>query len=163
MGGSLTQTLGHGVRAGSRALGFTLRKPGAAWLLARMAFWVLALSLLVKWLPLPRVMGLMRPRRRPRQPRAAQAEVQAGLAEMLDMLLRTNFWVFTPTCWKRAPVLYRYLALNGIETRVVFGMRREDEGALAGHAWLEAGGQPVLETSDPAYTATYVFPPAAES
>jgi hypothetical protein len=55
-------------------------------------------------------------------------------------------------------VLYRYLALHGIETRVVFGVRKEDEGLLAGHAWLEADGQPLLEAKSPDYSITYSFP-----
>lgn len=153
----------RGGRFARRALGLSLRRPAAALLAARMAFWVVALSLLVRLLPLPRVMRLMTPRRRG----AASAdpeEVQARLAATLDMLLRTNLWVFTPTCWKRAPVLYRYLLLGGVETRVVFGMRKEGEGALAGHAWLERGGRPVLENEVPAYAVTFVFPaPAAQA
>ena len=163
MGDRPAQIIRRGARLGLRALAFGLRKPGEAWLLVRMAAWVVLLSLAVKVLPLPRVLKLMTPRRRARPTRDDPAEVQARLAESLDMLLRTDFWVFTPTCWKRAPVLYRYLALRGVETRVVFGMRKEGEGAVAGHAWLESEGAPVEELSAPAYAVTYVFPPVVEN
>lgn len=120
--------------------------------------WVVVLSLLIRVMPLPRIMSLITPRHRPRMPVGNPAHVQARLARLLDLLLGTNLWVFTRTCWKRAPVLHRYLALNGIETRIVFGVRREGEGVLSGHAWLEAGGQPLLEATAPEYTVTYSFP-----
>jgi hypothetical protein len=73
-------------------------------------------------------------------------------------VLAADFWDFTPTCWKRAPVLHRYLARRGIETRIVFGVRRDGEDALSGHAWLERGGEPLLETDAPNYRVTYSFP-----
>src|SRR5918912_952739 len=86
------------------------------------------------------------------------ARVQARLARLLDSVLAADLWVFTPTCWKRAPVLHRYLALSGIPTRVLFGVRREGADALSGHAWLEAGGEPILEKTPPDYKVTYSFP-----
>ena len=147
---------------GARALRSCLCKPGTAWLAARMAFWVVSLSVLMRLLPLPRVMRLLTPRRKVRPPREDSAELPVRLAETLDILLMTNLWVFTPTCWKRAPILYRYLALNGVDTRIVFGMRKKDEGVSAGHAWLEADGRPLFEMSTPSYAVTYIFPPSRE-
>ena len=148
-----------------RAARLVLGEPGSALLAVRMGAWVLALSFLMRLMPLPRVMRLVAPRAMRRSGRqtassAADADaVQARLARLLDSVLAANFWVFTPTCWKRAPILHRYLALQGIETRVLFGVRREGEGdALSGHAWLEAGGQPFLETTPPDYKVTYSFP-----
>jgi hypothetical protein len=77
---------------------------------------------------------------------------------LIDALLGLNVLCFTPTCWKRAPVLHRYLALQGIQTRIIFGVRKESDAALAGHAWLEADGRPLLEATPPRYTRTYSFP-----
>jgi hypothetical protein len=136
-----------------------LSEPGSALLALRMGAWVVALTLLMRVLPLPRAMRLVAPRRPGRRSGDA-ARVQTRLAGLLDSVLAANFWVFTPTCWKRAPVLHRYLALSGIETRVLFGVRRGDGGgdALSGHAWLEAGGEPLLETTPPDYKVTYSFP-----
>ena len=142
-----------------RAARLVLSEPGSALLAARMGAWVVAVSLLMRLVPLPRAMRLVAPRRRGRKAGDA-AQVQARLASLLDSVLAADFWVFTPTCWKRAPVLHRYLALSGIETRVLFGVRRGDSSgdALSGHAWLEAGGQPVLETTAPDYKVTFSHP-----
>jgi hypothetical protein len=142
----------------TRAARLALCEPGSALLAARMGAWVAALSLLLKLMPLPRAMALVSPRRAARiSPPDAEIK-QARLARLLDSVLAADFWVFTPTCWKRAPVLHRYLALSGIPTRVIFGVRREGSDALSGHAWLEAGGEPILEKTPPDYKVTYSFP-----
>jgi hypothetical protein len=137
-----------------QAARFVGRKPREALLLARMAVWVLALSALMRLLPLPRVLRLVAV-----EPRAALAPLPAErLAQLLDLLLGLDLLVFTPTCWKRAPVLQRYLALNGVGTRIVFGVRKTGgDDMLAGHAWLERDGQPVFETQPPDYVVTYTY------
>jgi hypothetical protein len=142
-----------------RAVRLLLSEPGSALLALRMCAWVVAVSLLMRLVPLPSAMRLVAPRRKGRRPTDA-TEVQARLASLLDSVLAANFWVFTPTCWKRAPVLHRYLTLSGIETRVLFGIRRDggDGDALSGHAWLEAEGHPLLEKIPPDYKVTYSFP-----
>jgi hypothetical protein len=140
-----------------RVLHFIGRKPGEAFLLVRMAVWVALLSVLIKLLPLPRVLSLVAAIGRDRKPRHTRM-TQQRLAQLIDALLGINVLCFTPTCWKRAPVLHRYLALYGIRTRIVFGVRKEKETLLAGHAWLEADGRPFLEASPPEYTPTYSFP-----
>jgi hypothetical protein len=157
MGGTLAGLLSRSGRVVSRAIRYGLREPGAALLVLRMAAWVAALSLLVKLLPLPRIMRVMTPLTR-RAPAPHPASTQEKIARLLDRLLALDILMFTPTCWKRAPVLYRYLALNGIESRIVFGVRKGDEGLLDGHAWLERGGEPLLEKTIPTYTVTFSFP-----
>ena len=142
----------------SRAARLLLCEPDSALLAVRMGAWVVTLTLLLKFMPLPRAMALVAPRRARRRVVPDSAQVQARLARLLDSVLAADFWVFTPTCWKRAPVLHRYLALRGIDTRVIFGVRREGSDALSGHAWLEAGGEPILEKTPPDYKVTYSFP-----
>jgi hypothetical protein len=142
----------------TRAARLVLSEPGAALLAARMGAWIVVLSLLMKLMPLPRAMALVAPRRGARVAPLDAALIQARLARLLDSMLAADFWVFTPTCWKRAPVLHRFLALRGIDTRVLFGVRREDSDTLSGHAWLEAGGQPILEKTPPDYKVTFSFP-----
>ena len=88
-------------------------------------------------------------------------ETATQLAAAMDRILRLDWLCFEPVCWKRAAVLHRYLALNGIESRVVFGMRKDEEGQFHGHAWLESDGSPILETEPPNYTVTYSFPSTA--
>lgn len=140
-----------------RIVRFVGRKPGEAFLLLRMAAWVALLSFLIRLLPLPRVLSLIADTTGDRRPRNARM-TQQRLAQLVDALLGLNLLCFTPTCWKRAPVLHRYLALYGIKTRIVFGVRKGEETLLAGHAWLEADGRPLLEASPPQYTPTYSFP-----
>ena len=140
-----------------RAAHYIGQKPGEAFLILRMAAWVALLSFLIKLLPLPRVLTLITAKGRDRKPRGNRM-TQQRLAQLIDALLGINVLCFTPTCWKRAPVLHRYLALSGIETRIVFGVRKEKESLLAGHAWLEVDGRPLLEASPPQYTTTYSFP-----
>lgn len=146
------------VRLASRGARFVLREPASALLACRMAAWVVALSLLVRLMPLPRALKFIAPRNIGMTKPSDFAEAQTRIARLLDSLLAFDFWMFTPTCWKRAAVLHRFLALKGIETRIIFGVRREGEEALSGHAWLEAGGEPLLEKIVPDYTVTYSFP-----
>lgn len=142
------------VFSGSRKL---VRDPVESILILRMASWVAILSLLVKLQPLPRALKLVSVGVLP-DSNHAPAETEKRLGHAIDLLLGTNLLVFKPICWKRAAVLHRYLALHGIATRIVFGMRKTPEGAVDGHAWLETGGKPILETTIPNYKVTYAFP-----
>jgi transglutaminase superfamily protein len=131
--------------------------PAEALLLFRMAGWVLLLSIAVKVFPLPRALSLVSTKTR-RPSEASQSETQKRLAAAIDLLLKTDLFILKPICWKRAALLHRYLALNGISTRILFGMRRKADGSVSGHAWLEASGRPILETTSPNYAVTYAFP-----
>lgn len=131
--------------------------PAEAFLLLRMAGWILLLSIAVKTFPLPRALGLVSAKTR-RPSETSDSETQKRLAAAIDLLLKADLFILKPNCWKRAALLHRYLALNGIATRIMFGMRREPEGSVSGHAWLEASGRPILETTAPNYVVTYAFP-----
>jgi hypothetical protein len=134
-------------------------RPRRALLLVRMAGWVAILSLVVKLFSLPRALRFVSTRTARRSP-VSDVE-QQDLVSAIDAVLGLNVLVFKPICWKRAAILHRYLALGGITTTINFGVRKGSAGALAGHAWLEAGGQPVFETEQPDYAVTYVFPSSA--
>lgn len=151
------QISSNAVSNASRAGRSLQRDPSRFWLMLRMACWVAALSLLVKVMPLPRVLKLISPRNN-RKTVSENPALEARLAKALDRVLAADWLCFTPICWKRAAVLHRYLALKGIETRIVFGVTKESEGLLTGHAWLEAEGRPILEKSFPQFTVTYSFP-----
>lgn len=86
------------------------------------------------------------------------ADTQKRLARAIDLLLSADVLHLKPICWKRAAVLHRYLLRQGIPTRIIFGVRNEADGKVAGHAWLEAEGQPILEKTPPEYVVTYRFP-----
>src|SRR3954468_13574687 len=91
----------------ARGARFVVSEPGSALLALRMSAWVAALSLLVKFMSLPRALGLVAPGRLGHAASGDTEEVPASLARLLDSVLAADFWVFTPTCWKRAPVLHR--------------------------------------------------------
>ena len=126
--------------------------------MARMATWVTALSFLVRVCPLPRALQLVSTSTRSKQNGDA-ARIEE-LSTAIDAVLGMNFLIFKPNCWKRAAVLHRYLAMQGVATTIVFGLRKEPAGELKGHAWLEYEGRPILEPSPPAYKVTYKFPSA---
>jgi hypothetical protein len=139
-----------------RALQLTTRDPARAWLLARMAGWVVGLSVLARLLPLSRALQIVST-----EVRRKSTEIEADpvqLSTAIDALLEANFLVFKPSCWKRATVLHRYLALAGVATTIRFGVRKDADSELKGHAWLEMDGKPILESSPPVYTVTYSFP-----
>ncbi len=136
---------------------FVIRTPREAFLMFRMAGWVVLLSGLIRVQPLPRVLNLMTPRTRVKVT-SKQFPSSERIAQLLDMLLGIDAFVFRPICWKRAAVLHRYLALHGMRTSIVFGVRKQNEGLLEGHAWLEAEHEPILEKSPPEYRVTYSYP-----
>ena len=139
-----------------RALQLTTRDPARACLLARMAGWIVVLSVLARLLPLSRALQIVSTEVRRKSPGADVDPIQFSTA--IDALLEANFLVFKPSCWKRSTVLHRYLALAGLATTIRFGVRKDDNHELKGHAWLELNGKPILESSPPVYTVTYSFP-----
>ena len=140
--------------------GFTRKlvtRPGEAWLLLRMAWWVAVLCVTARLYSLPRALQIVAGNNNGKQP-ASAATNEKELARAIDLLLSVDFLIFTPICWKRAAVLHRYLSHSGIPTRIIFGVRNETGGKVAGHAWLELDGEPILESAPPEYSITYSFP-----
>lgn len=132
----------------------TVSSPREAWLLVRMAWWVAVLSLAARMYSLPRALQIVAGNGKAVRAEATEKE----LARAIDLLLATDFLIFKPICWKRAAVLHRYLSRNGMSTRIIFGVRNESDGKVAGHAWLEHEGHPILESTPPEYLVTYSFP-----
>ena len=128
----------------------TVTSPREAWLLLRMAWWVVVLSAAARFYSLPRALEIVAGNGKAKRIEATEDE----LAHTIDLLLATDFLMFRPVCWKRAAVLHRYLKY----TRIIFGVRNENDGKFAGHAWLEHEGHPILENTPPEYVVTYSFP-----
>ena len=140
--------------------GFTrnlVSRPGETWLLLRMAWWVAVLCVTARLYSLPRALQIVAGNNNTNQP-AQAATNEKELARAIDLILSVDFLIFTPICWKRAAVLHRYLSHSGIRTRIIFGVRNETNGKVAGHAWLEHDGKPILEKVPPEYVITYSFP-----
>jgi hypothetical protein len=139
----------------SRATRKCVTRPDEAWLLMRMAWWVVVLSVTARCYSLPRALEIVAGNQKNgRRPSASREE----LVRAIDQLLSADVLMFKPVCWKRAAVLHRYLSRNGTQTRIIFGVRNESDGKVDGHAWLEADGQPILENTPPDYVVTYSFP-----
>ena len=141
----------------SRATRLCATQPDQAWLLVRMAWWVAVLSVTARCYSLPRALQIVAGKQNNDQ-RSTDAIDREHLARAIDLLLSADVLMFKPICWKRAAVLHRYLSRNGTPTRIIFGVRNETSGKVDGHAWLEADGQPILETTPPDYVVTYSFP-----
>ena len=130
------------------------REPRTFFVLVRMAGWVVLLTLLTKIFSLQRVLRFITVRPVPSKQFIAPDKIVA----LLDQLLSLNVLAFTPTCWKRAIILHRFLALQGMTTHIVFGVQRDEANNLSGHAWLEFEGQPFLEAQSPEFVPTFSFP-----
>jgi hypothetical protein len=157
MPGESANKITNRARQFARAGRKLLLEPGTAFLMCRMAFWVTVFSVAVRLAPLPRALQFISTslRKRSEEP---EKSVQDRLGQTIDRVLATRLLALKPICWKRAAILHRYLSLNGIATRVVFGLSNGSDGAVSGHAWLEANGTPILEFEVPQYTRTYSFP-----
>lgn len=131
--------------------------PLEAWLYCRLAWYVILITISAKLFPLPRALSLIATSRSGEgivhDPQTAQT-----LARKLDALLSIDLLCFRPSCWKRAAVLHRLLALNGLSTLIRFGVKADPPGDVAGHAWLESEGRPILEKEAPDFVVTYTFP-----
>ena len=141
----------------ARATRKFVTQPADALLLCRMAWWVSVLTVASRCFSLPRALAIVAGPET-RATRSSNADAQQRLARLMDQLLSIDIFLFRPICWKRAAVLHRYLSRDGIRTRIIFGVRNDAEGKVAGHAWLEADGEPILETTPPDYVVTYRFP-----
>jgi hypothetical protein len=137
-----------------RATRLLVRDPHDAILSARMALWVVLASGVARLMPLPRAHRVVSVRVRARR---AGGDTPARLAQAIDRVLRLDLFMFKRSCWRRALVLHRFLALNGIESRVNFGLKKTG-GELQGHAWLERDGQPFLEDDVASYVVTFSLP-----
>jgi hypothetical protein len=140
--------------------GRTARKiivePREAVLLARMASWVVLISALARLTSLPRAQRIASIGFRSRSvDRAPVTPAELGTA--IDSVLGIDLFVFRKSCWKRAMVLQRFLSLNGVESRLYFGVRTI-EGTVTGHAWLEYQGRKLLERDTGTYIVTFALP-----
>ena len=140
-------------RAGRKAV----LHPRESLLMIRMAVWIIILSASLKLTSLPRVLQLVSVRVPTGAPDADHSEA-VKIVQAIDLLLGIDIPLFRPSCWKRAMILQRYLALSRIETTINFGVRKDSNGQVDGHAWLERHGQPIFEATSPAYAVTFRFP-----
>ena len=101
-------------------------RPGEAWLLLRMAWWVVVLSVLARCYSLPRALQIVAGNQ---NKSSLHGNSQDELARAIDLLLSADVLMFKPISWKRAAVLHRYLSRHGITTRIIFGVRNVEVAA----------------------------------
>lgn len=66
----------------------------------------------------------------------------------VERWLRRLPGIWRMTCLKRSIVLFALLRRSGIDVELHIGVKRDEGGALAAHAWLVRDGNPYLEPSD---------------
>src|SRR4029453_10803103 len=136
--------------------------PSEAVLQARMALWVVAVSLLARLTSLTHVQKIVAFRVRSTTIESTsvedRSEIMAQLGRAIDRVLGIDLFVFRRSCWKRAMVLHRFLALNGIESHINFGLQKGNIGNVSGHAWLEDEGLSLLEDDAASSPRTFSLP-----
>ncbi len=122
------------------------------WLFIRVGFWLAAVSILLRLIPLPRLLRLLTP---------ARANGRKWPREKLVNFC--SFWLgreaafFSRSCLKRSLVLYRYLNLQAEPARFLIGVRQEDQ-KLCGHAWILIQGKKIFPDEDLSYRIIYAYP-----
>lgn|SRR5262245_22150959 len=157
-----TATIAKTVLVSRRAARTVVVHPREAFLQARIALWIVAISVLARLTTLTRVQTVtafgIRSNKVESRSHQERVDTIARLGRAIDRVLGIDLFVFRRSCWKRAMVLHRFLALNGIESHVNFGLRKNGTGKVSGHAWLEHDGRPLLEDDAPSYTLTFSLP-----
>jgi hypothetical protein len=119
----------------------SLRSPAGAWLVARMLAWRLALPLLKRALPLPRLARMAAGRRRRPLPFTPAQVVSVSHRLFGERAAESS------DCLERSLLTYRYLLRTGAAAELVCGLRRAD-GGVVGHAWVAVAGAPVDEPAE---------------
>ena len=105
------------------------------WLAGRMLAWAVALRLL-KRVPLPRLVNLVRPR-----VAGTASKHDSDPARIVALAQAVSAWTSRrpqTMCLVRSLVGYRYLCRAGLKPELRIGLARQD--ALEGHAWVEIDG-----------------------
>jgi hypothetical protein len=127
-----------------RVLRDSISSPADGWLAMRMLGWRLAVPLL-KWrLPLPRLARLMwSPRGRRERDRAREQRI-VTLSEALSGRRGGQL----DNCLERSLVSYRFLSQAGAEPELAFGVARDRDDPVRGHAWVRLDGEPVHDSPE---------------
>lgn len=138
------------------------------WLFICIFFWATVLSLIVKFLSLPRTMQMITPSETHTYDSNNKKSDQEKIVKYTDYILNLNFWIYRATCLKRALLLYHFLKKIGINVVICFGVKfnenlisKDKKENLDGHAWLLLDGEIFLEKNTEmvrGYKITYRFP-----
>ena len=131
-----------------------LKRPKDIILFIRTFFSLIVIKVLLYLIKLPKLLKLLDPEKR------AKPDDQK-----IEYILKfTNFILFrlfrsSNPCLLRSILLFRHLRMLGLEVKIVFGVKNEEE-MLKGHAWLIVEGRHFPEPTDPSgeYQITFVYP-----
>ncbi len=121
-----------------------VRSPSDAWLAVRILGWRLAVPALKWLLPLPRLARLMwAPRQRGERDHAREERI-VTLAEALCGQHGNQLF---DNCLERSLVSYRFLSQAGAAPELAFGVARNRDDPVPGHAWVRLDGEPVHDSA----------------
>jgi hypothetical protein len=146
-----------------------IRSTADLWLLLRIATLATVLPLVLRSLPMQRVLKIMTTGACCSSYGGTHAISAAiKIARYVDFILNRRFWVYQPNCLKRALLIYHFLRRAGIDVHIYLGVKLQKPGTLpnddptmTGHAWLVLQGKPLLERRPERlidYNVTYRFP-----
>ena len=126
------------------------------WLVVRALAFALGAPVLMR-LSFPRVNRFIERRRVAAMNRSPGAPSVNEIISCVDAALAVGRPLVRAGCLTRGLTRYYFLRQAGVEVRLCFGarLRHGELTTEAGHCWLETGGLPFLERSDP---YRYSFP-----
>jgi hypothetical protein len=131
-----------------------VRRPPAP-LLVRLAAVAVAAPLMVR-AGLPRLQRWLEPPSSSTRLSPADTDQLSGqYGKWVDSIITRGQPVVRPGCLTRGVSLYYALRREGMDVALCFGVGPQD-GAIAGHCWLEWQGHPLLERADPLSSFTEV-------
>ena len=138
------------------------------WLFICILFWATISPLIIKFLPLPRVMHIITPLEKNRYNATNKKSTKEKIIKYTEYILNLNFWILKATCLNRSLLLYRFLNKIGLNVHICFGVKynktmisKDCNRNIDGHAWLLLNGEMFLERKiemAKEYKVTYCFP-----
>jgi hypothetical protein len=105
---------------------------------------------------LPRLQRWLEPRSSPtHRPPADTEQLSGQYGKWVESIITRGRPLVRPGCLTRGVSLYYALRREGMDVALCFGVGPQD-GAIAGHCWLEWEGHPLLERVDPLSAFTEV-------
>ena len=126
----------------------TLRRP--ALLLEALGIRA-ALPVLLRTLPLDRVLESLTPPASPQGPQPGALEPIERITASVARLTRT-------ACLKRSLMRYRMLRRRGYPVSFVIGMRPGGSDGFEAHAWVSLNDEPLMETEPVDYRESFIWP-----
>jgi len=122
------------------------------------------LPLYLKFMPLNSFLDYITPSEKIQTDESTELK-KARLIKFTDYILSREILIYKKSCLKRSIILYRFLTRLGLDLRINFGVRYQNEAGnskkFIGHSWLVKNGKPYLENSSvetDKYKVTYSYP-----